>query len=34
MIQVKSIGFDNGPKMVDELTIAIDLMLGAEFYKN
>ena len=34
MIQVKSIGFDNGPKMIDEMTIAIDLMLGDEFYKN
>jgi len=32
MIQFKSIGFDNGPKMIEEMTAEIDILLGDEFY--
>jgi thiol-disulfide isomerase/thioredoxin len=32
MIQFKSIGFDNGPKMVDEMTAEIEILLSDDFY--
>ncbi len=31
-VQFKSVGFLNGQKMVDEMTLEIDLLLGDEFY--
>jgi hypothetical protein len=33
-IQYKSIGFGGGQKMMDEMTIAIDTLLGDEFYSK
>lgn len=32
MIQFKSIGFDNGPKMIEEMTVEIDMLLSDDFY--
>ncbi len=31
-IQFKSVGFINGQKMIDEMTLENDMLLGDEFY--
>jgi hypothetical protein len=33
-IQFKSIGFEGGQKMVDEMTIQIEMLLSKEFYSS
>jgi predicted AlkP superfamily phosphohydrolase/phosphomutase len=33
-VQFKSIGFEGGQKMVDEMTIQIEMLLSKEFYSS
>jgi hypothetical protein len=34
MIQFKSIGFMGGPKMIDEMTLQIEMLLDDNFYSS